>query len=814
MHGPENTERRFVASRVLDLTARPVPIVPPWRAVFLRRGALPSNEAPDDGRVVAMNSLWNGPIRRTGAILVCALALLPHDALGVAANAQIKAQSADASVPDPVEQGVMTISLNPSTLLEHVRGYLRQSGLYSDEVKAALSLPFIRQDLPVLVQTTWPNQRAAILGFTAGQDQSLSDSPRTSNCRVGKSGLWLCMNGNNAAQAASLEAIYTQTKLSHDLRVQIPSTASEAFAGLVTFRDQVPDTAKRLLERVPALAGDATAVSLVESWLYGVHHDLLHQLTRLMPTEFSFDVEPDGSYHGYGLGIHAAPAPLQAALQSTRARKPSALLRLFPVNTKMLLSTDARLLGDLSLSSALGANAFAGAVSIQSPKMAEVLGRLLEIRQKCLMRSQDLVVAFGKTSDFSSAAPKKLAPKGKTAIEADSDYMALGITDRDAQCHDAVAAYLAPSTYAGSINTQPTLRLPNGVVTVEHIGQVTWFVLGTDVRATSLVRKTLASRPRAEQLEMGDAPAALHIRSRIIEEPATGGPSSASLSRSSFMTLQLRLDENKLGFSMQTTKGAVHQVLIQALFNFAGTEHTRAAAELLHAACTLGSAGGCNDAGVAYLEWQGVSDRSKALHLLEKGCQYDHPMSCANWGTALQNDRPLEASKAFSRGCDLGSPLACSSLGGVLLDSNDAANHKQANEKLTMACEHDLAIACTNLGYQYMQGRGVTADEAKGVDYYGRACKLNSGLGCVLLGHTYVRDGSRARDPVKALGLYRKACELKQPLGCHFAGTMLLGNGGVPTDDKTARQYLARACDDGHAESCRVLGDLAGGTAR
>lgn len=74
----------------------------------------------------------------------------------------------------------------------------------------------------------------------------------------------------------------------------------------------------------------------------------------------------------------------------------------------------------------------------------------------------------------------------------------------------------------------------------------------------------------------------------------------------------------------------------------------------------------------------------------------------------------------------------------------------------TMACDFGSATSCSNMGYYYEKGDGVSVDLDKTTSYYIKACELQPKLYCNTLGVHYEFT---IKDIESALSTYKKACQ-------------------------------------------------------
>ena len=106
----------------------------------------------------------------------------------------------------------------------------------------------------------------------------------------------------------------------------------------------------------------------------------------------------------------------------------------------------------------------------------------------------------------------------------------------------------------------------------------------------------------------------------------------------------------------------------------------------------------------------------------------------------------------------------------ITFSSVDVASAQTPDElevtRVTKQCQKGDAGGCTNLGYAYAKGTGVTQDDFKAVEFYRKACDGKNATGCNNLGVSY-HTGDGVRQSVEdALRFYGQACDLKDKDGC------------------------------------------------
>jgi uncharacterized protein len=167
-----------------------------------------------------------------------------------------------------------------------------------------------------------------------------------------------------------------------------------------------------------------------------------------------------------------------------------------------------------------------------------------------------------------------------------------------------------------------------------------------------------------------------------------------------------------------------------------------------------------------------------------------------------------EALNSYQASCDGGEAAGCTNLGemyrngrGVTKDENRAVQYFQKG------CDGGDAIGCRHTGFMYEYGRGVTKDESRAFQLYQKGCNGGDSGGCSNLGVMYQYGRGVTEDESRALQLYQKACGGGYALGCSNSGVMYRdGQGGAAKDDNHAAQLFQKACDWGDPNGCSHLG--------
>jgi len=160
------------------------------------------------------------------------------------------------------------------------------------------------------------------------------------------------------------------------------------------------------------------------------------------------------------------------------------------------------------------------------------------------------------------------------------------------------------------------------------------------------------------------------------------------------------------------------------------------------------------------------------------------------------------ATPSHAAPCALDTPAACFERGFELAESGSS----EAIAWLESACESKAALGCVELGFQYIEGKLVERDTAKGFALSKRGCDLGSGQGCFNAA-VYTRDGlGTARDDKAMKALAERACKLDHGAGCYLVGAIFGEGLGVEPDHKRSNVWLDKACRLDHDEACYVMG--------
>ncbi len=176
---------------------------------------------------------------------------------------------------------------------------------------------------------------------------------------------------------------------------------------------------------------------------------------------------------------------------------------------------------------------------------------------------------------------------------------------------------------------------------------------------------------------------------------------------------------------------------------------------------------------------------------------------------------PLKANSAkaiplLENSCFPSNPRACLSTAIVLKYGDESArNYELAMEYYKMSCQGlrvSWAVACTNVGHLYDNGRGTSVDQVQAAAYYKLGCDKGNAWGCRNLGILYGKGSGVPQSYVQAVGLYRQACEGGDMEGCRQLAWRYNNGEGIKKDRTQAAILWRKACDGGNASACVSLG--------
>lgn len=124
------------------------------------------------------------------------------------------------------------------------------------------------------------------------------------------------------------------------------------------------------------------------------------------------------------------------------------------------------------------------------------------------------------------------------------------------------------------------------------------------------------------------------------------------------------------------------------------------------------------------------------------------------------------------------------------------------------ACKGGEISGCSNLGWQYDNGKGVAQNFSLAAVNYAKGCDAGEIFACNNLGSLYENGSGVKKDRARAALLYARSCDAGKADACHFLGKIYAEGDGVKRDYNRAIILHERACDKAVYQSCKDLGDL------
>jgi TPR repeat protein len=232
--------------------------------------------------------------------------------------------------------------------------------------------------------------------------------------------------------------------------------------------------------------------------------------------------------------------------------------------------------------------------------------------------------------------------------------------------------------------------------------------------------------------------------------------------------------------------------------------------------CELGEAEGCNTAGVALDNGEGVPEDSKAAAVLfKKACDGKFALGCRNLallkkkGRGVEKDLPA-ALALYEQACTLGSGGACNTL-GVAYDNAEGVEQDSAKayKLFAKACAAEDGEGCLNQAVLTRNGRGTAKDPAAAVPLLGRGCEAGEERACDEYGVELALGEFVEKDFDGAVKSFVKACEGGSLSGCLNLGISYRDGEGVEKDQDRAIEYFQKVCDakeEKAEKACALLG--------
>ncbi len=222
---------------------------------------------------------------------------------------------------------------------------------------------------------------------------------------------------------------------------------------------------------------------------------------------------------------------------------------------------------------------------------------------------------------------------------------------------------------------------------------------------------------------------------------------------------------------------------------------SRAASELLARTCSSGLGEACDHLGVLYWSGRGVGrDHERANALFDDACKHGSARGCAHEAQAAytRGDK-ARARSLLEVSCAADDAVGCMFLGGWHKFYGAAVD---AIDPLKRACHKDLAYACRELAFVYIEGKGVPTDEAVSEELFTRACELGEALSCV---NQAIALRNR-NDFSAALAPARKACKLDPSKRCGELAKLAYQGQGMRRNPSLAVSLWRKEADAGEVE--------------
>lgn len=230
------------------------------------------------------------------------------------------------------------------------------------------------------------------------------------------------------------------------------------------------------------------------------------------------------------------------------------------------------------------------------------------------------------------------------------------------------------------------------------------------------------------------------------------------------------------------------------------------AAELLDKACSGGASVACGRVGEMALA---SHDEAKGLRLLGRACAAGWVDGCriaGNYAVKNPSVKGIDVIALFQRACFGGDAEGCWSLGAVYRDgaAGFAKNDVEAARWMSLACDGDANVGCSDYATLVDTGRGEPADPARAVSLLVAACDGGRATACADLANDYILGHSVTRDMAKGVALLERGCGYGNAGVCFLAGRKYQLGAGVPADAAKATLLLTKACEGGIALGCKA----------
>jgi TPR repeat protein len=118
-----------------------------------------------------------------------------------------------------------------------------------------------------------------------------------------------------------------------------------------------------------------------------------------------------------------------------------------------------------------------------------------------------------------------------------------------------------------------------------------------------------------------------------------------------------------------------------------------------------------------------------------------------------------------------------------------------------MCEEENNPMACSNLGYAYLEGRYIELDRARALALFERSCRAGEEYGCSNLGAMLLVGSGVPAEPRRGLELSIRAC-YAEPKLCGNAAVAYRDGIGTQVNHARSVELFSRGCIGGSADEC------------
>ena len=198
------------------------------------------------------------------------------------------------------------------------------------------------------------------------------------------------------------------------------------------------------------------------------------------------------------------------------------------------------------------------------------------------------------------------------------------------------------------------------------------------------------------------------------------------------------------------------------------------ALKLFNKGCTLGYAISCGNAGNAHKDgWGTPKDAREAVRMYTVGCDKKHDHSCNELGLMYHFGRGgltqnrSQALRLFEKACNFGNGVSCGNAGNAYKNGwGTAKNQFSAGSRYKKGCSLGHAHSCNEFGIMYHFGRGYSQNRVEALTLFTKACNLGNKVSCSNVGNAYKNGWGTRRDTYQAKRWYKKACDQGHSSAC------------------------------------------------